>query len=79
LLVAALHDHHVRIEVGYGLEGTIPDVIAGRIIRERIVPAFRENNFEAGISAAVDSLTQRLADPEQTGASTPDATADESA
>ncbi|WP_205995469.1 TPM domain-containing protein [Paraburkholderia sp. Ac-20347] len=79
LLVAALHDHHVRIEVGYGLEGTIPDVIAGRIIRERIVPAFRENNFEAGISAAVDSLTQRLTDPEQTGASTPDATADESA
>lgn len=79
LLVAALHDQHVRIEVGYGLEGTIPDVIAGRIIRERIVPAFRENNFEAGISAAVDSLTQRLTDPEQTGASTPDATADESA
>ncbi|WP_321787696.1 TPM domain-containing protein [Paraburkholderia sp. J94] len=79
LLVAALHDHHVRIEVGYGLEGTVPDVIAGRIIRERIVPAFRDNKFEAGISAAVDSLTQRLTDPVQTGASTPDETADESA
>ncbi|NIE69095.1 TPM domain-containing protein [Burkholderia sp. Ax-1719] len=61
LLVAALHDRHVRIEVGYGLEGTIPDVLAGRIIRERIVPAFKDRNYEAGISAAVDALTQRLA------------------
>ncbi|WP_321958013.1 TPM domain-containing protein [Paraburkholderia bannensis] len=60
LLVAALHDHHVRIEVGYGLESTIPDVVAGRIIHELVVPAFREQNYESGISAAVDELTQKL-------------------
>ncbi|WP_081436669.1 TPM domain-containing protein [Burkholderia lata] len=60
LLVAALNDHTVRIEVGYGLEGTIPDIVAGRIIRERIVPAFRENRIEGGISDAVDALTRQL-------------------
>ncbi|WP_161556553.1 TPM domain-containing protein [Burkholderia pyrrocinia] len=60
LLVAALNDHTVRIEVGYGLEGTIPDIVAGRIIRERIVPAFRENRIEAGISDAVDVLTREM-------------------
>lgn len=60
LLVAALNDHTVRIEVGYGLEGTIPDIVAGRIIRERIVPAFRENRIEAGISDAVDALTRQM-------------------
>ncbi len=60
LLVAALNDHTVRIEVGYGLEGTIPDIVAGRIIRERIVPAFRENHIEAGISDAVDALTRQM-------------------
>lgn len=60
LLVAALNDHTVRIEVGYGLEGTIPDIVAGRIIRERIVPAFRENRIEAGISDAVDALTRNM-------------------
>ncbi|MDR0244192.1 MAG: TPM domain-containing protein [Burkholderia sp.] len=70
LLVAALNDHTVRIEVGYGLEGTIPDIVAGRIIRERIVPAFRENRIEAGISDAVDALMREvapadLATPEQ--------------
>ncbi|KVS57251.1 hypothetical protein WK39_01770 [Burkholderia cepacia] len=60
LLVAALNDHAVRIEVGYGLEGTIPDIVAGRIIRERIVPAFRENRIEAGISDALDALTHEM-------------------
>ncbi|WP_322072288.1 TPM domain-containing protein [Burkholderia cepacia] len=60
LLVAALNDHTVRIEVGYGLEGTIPDIVAGRIIRERIVPAFRENRIEAGISDALDALTHEM-------------------
>ncbi len=60
LLVAALNDHTVRIEVGYGLEGTIPDIVAGRIIRERIVPALRENRIEAGISDALDALTHEM-------------------
>ncbi|WP_396332638.1 TPM domain-containing protein [Burkholderia anthina] len=64
LLVAALNDHTVRIEVGYGLEGAIPDLVAGRIIRERIVPAFREKRIEAGVSDAVDALVREMTPPE---------------
>ncbi|NTX26673.1 TPM domain-containing protein [Burkholderia pyrrocinia] len=60
LLVAALNDHHVRIEVGYGLEGAVPDIAAAEIIRQQIVPAFRARNFEAGLSGAVDALVERL-------------------
>lgn len=38
----------MRIEVGYGLEGAVPDVVAGRIIRERMAPAFREGDYAGG-------------------------------
>ncbi|RKU05063.1 hypothetical protein C7H84_02650 [Burkholderia sp. Nafp2/4-1b] len=68
LLVAALNDRMVRIEVGYGLEGAIPDIVAGRIIRERIVPAFREQRIEAGVSDAVDALVREMT-PQEMGAS----------
>ncbi|OXJ24431.1 hypothetical protein CFB46_27100 [Burkholderia sp. HI2761] len=64
LLVAALNDRTVRIEVGYGLEGAIPDIIAGRIIREQIVPAFRENRIETGVSDAVAALAREMMPPE---------------
>lgn len=56
LVVVAKDDHLMRIEVGYGLEGAIPDVLAGRIIRERVAPAFREGDYAGGIDAAVDAL-----------------------
>ncbi|MBK1819062.1 TPM domain-containing protein [Burkholderia orbicola] len=64
LLVAALNDRTVRIEVGYGLEGAIPDIVAGRIIREQIVPAFRENRIETGVSDAVAALAREMTPPE---------------
>ncbi|WP_185715893.1 YgcG family protein [Burkholderia sp. Bp9004] len=64
LLVAALNDRTVRIEVGYGLEGAIPDIVAGRIIRERIVPAFREKRIEAGVSDTVDALVREMTPPQ---------------
>ncbi|VWB40888.1 lipoprotein [Burkholderia pseudomultivorans] len=75
LLVAALNDRTVRIEVGYGLEGAIPDIVAGRIIRERIVPAFRAQRIEAGVSDAVDALARELMPPQTAAAdsTTPDA------
>ncbi|MFX6160407.1 TPM domain-containing protein, partial [Acinetobacter baumannii] len=47
-------DRRMRIEVGYGLEGAVPDVVAGRLIRERMAPAFREGDYAGGIEAAVD-------------------------
>ncbi len=56
LLLVVLQDRAVRIEVGRGLEGDIPDVKAHRIIDEQIVPRFREGHISEGISAGVDSL-----------------------
>ena len=56
LLVVAKDDHKLRIEVGYGLEGAIPDVTARRIIDEIIVPHFRNGDFAGGISAGVDRI-----------------------
>jgi len=49
LLLIAKNDRAVRIEVGRGLEGAIPDAIAKRIIEEIIIPHFREGRFSAGI------------------------------
>ncbi len=56
LLVVAKNDRSMRIEVGYGLEGAIPDVQAGRIIREQIAPRFASGDFAGGIASGVDSL-----------------------
>jgi len=60
LLLVARQDHRIRIEVGYGLEGAIPDVTAKRIIEEYITPAFRRGEFGQGILAGVDLLGQRI-------------------
>ncbi|GAB4414235.1 MAG: hypothetical protein OHK0039_21840 [Bacteroidia bacterium] len=48
----------VRIEVGYGLEGAIPDILASRIIQERVTPSFREGDYYTGILLGVEGLTQ---------------------
>jgi uncharacterized protein len=63
LVLVAKNDRTMRIEVGYGLEGAIPDVVAGRIIRETMVPAFRTGDFAGGIEGAVNVL-ERLIDGE---------------
>lgn len=56
LLVVAKDDRRLRIEVGYGLEGAVPDLLAGRIIREQITPRFKQGDYAGGIVAGVDSL-----------------------
>lgn len=56
LLVVAKDDHRLRIEVGYGLEGAVPDLLAGRIIREQITPRFKQGDYAGGVTAGVDSL-----------------------
>ncbi|MCC7125235.1 MAG: TPM domain-containing protein [Acidobacteria bacterium] len=55
ILVAPLA-REVRIEVGYGLEGVIPDGLAGQIISEQMIPRFRENDYGGGIEAAATRL-----------------------
>ena len=56
LLLVAKDDRRVRIEVGYGLEGALPDAVANRIIEEDIVPRFRQGDFYGGIAAGVDRI-----------------------
>lgn len=56
ILLVAKDDRALRIEVGYGLEGALPDAIAKRIIAETITPYFRQGDFYTGISAGADAL-----------------------
>ena len=56
ILVVAKDDRRLRIEVGYGLEGAIPDAVAKRVISETITPRFKAGDFYGGISAGVDQL-----------------------
>jgi uncharacterized protein len=56
ILVVAKNDRHLRIEVGYGLEGALTDVTSRRIIDEDITPKFRSGDFAGGITAGVDRM-----------------------
>jgi uncharacterized protein len=56
ILLIAKNDRKLRIEVGYGLEGVLPDAIASRIVREVIVPRFRANDFPGGIEAGLEAI-----------------------
>jgi uncharacterized protein len=58
LLLVAKDDRALRIEVGYGLEGVVPDAVAKRVISEIIVPRFRQGDFYGGIRAGVERLIQ---------------------
>lgn len=60
LLVVFKNDRALRFEVGYGLEGYLPDAVCDQIIRKVIVPRFREGDFSGGISAGVASATEVL-------------------
>jgi uncharacterized protein len=56
ILIVAKNDRRVRIEVGSGLEGAIPDAIANRIITETVTPHFKLGDFDGGVEAGVDQL-----------------------
>ena len=56
LLVVAKNDRHLRIEVGYGLEGALTDVTSKRIIDEVITPKFKAGDFAGGVSAGVNRM-----------------------
>jgi uncharacterized protein len=58
LLLVARDDRKVRIEVGYGLEGVLPDATANRIVDEDIVPRFRNGDYYGGVDAGVDRMMQ---------------------
>jgi uncharacterized protein len=64
ILIVAKDDRRLRIEVGYGLEGAIPDATAKRVISDTITPRFKAGDFYGGVSAGVDQLI-RLVDGEK--------------
>ena len=57
ILLVAKQDRKLRIEVGYGLEGAIPDAYAKRIIAENISPLFKQGDYYAGLNAGVDKIS----------------------
>jgi uncharacterized protein len=61
LLFVAPNDHKVRIEVGQGLEGDLPDLIAHRIIVEAIAPKFRTGDISGGILLGVETIASIVA------------------
>jgi uncharacterized protein len=60
LLVVAPSDHALRIEVGYGLEGDLPDATANTIIQTEIIPHFKRGDMQGGVRAGVDAILAAL-------------------
>ncbi len=60
LLLVSQDDRKVRIEVGYGLEGTLTDIICGSIIRHEIVPRFKEGDFDGGVQAGINAVLMAI-------------------
>ena len=61
LLVVAPNERKVRIEVGYGLEGTLTDALSRDIIEARILPSFKNGNYEAGVQRGTEGILSALA------------------
>jgi uncharacterized protein len=62
LVLVAVQDRRARIEVGYGLEEYITDGFAGDVIRQAMLPAFRQGQYGAGVLAGTTRVIQRIAD-----------------
>ena len=62
LIVVAVEDRKVGIEVGYDLEGFVTDGFAGQTIREAILPAFRQGQYGAGLLAGTTRIINRIAE-----------------
>ncbi len=58
LVLVAIEDRIMKIEVGYGLEGVLPDGLAGQVIRDDFTPRFKENDYSGGIRNGVAHLVE---------------------
>lgn len=76
IIIVAKDDRRMRLEVGYGLEGAVPDAIAKRIVAEQMAPRFREGDLAGGLQLAVAALDKIIRGeplPAPTPAGRPDA------
>ncbi len=64
LLVVAKNSHEVRFTTGGGLEGLLPDGLLGTIIRQEMIPHFKEDNFDSGVLAGIQAVSTILSSPE---------------
>ncbi|MBA4056543.1 MAG: hypothetical protein C0490_17645 [Marivirga sp.] len=60
LLLISINDRQLRIESGYGLEGTLTDALSSRINRNEIAPYFRQGNYDEGVKAGVIAIIQAI-------------------
>lgn len=60
LLLVAVDDHKMRIEVGQGLEGVLTDAQSSRIIRNELAPAFRRGDYDGGIRAGINAIVMAI-------------------
>ena len=60
VLFVFVKERTVRVEVGYGLEGTITDAFSSRVIREQIAPHFQRGDYAAGLNAAADAIMTKI-------------------
>jgi len=61
VILVSKDDHKARIETGYGMEGVLPDVTAKEIIDDRMIPAFKANDYYRGFDNAIDAIIQAAA------------------
>jgi len=60
LFLIAKNDRRMRLEVGYGLEGAVPDALASRIINDYVAPHFKTNDYAGGVNAGVTALVSLI-------------------
>ncbi len=60
LLLVARDDRKVRIEVGRGLEGDLPDITCGSIIRKQVLPRFKEGDYDAGVTDGIQAILSAI-------------------
>lgn len=75
LFLVAMEERRVEVEVGYGLEGVLPDGLVGEILDREVVPRFRAGDFAQGIAGGVAALAARVREAEAGGGATPRAPA----
>jgi uncharacterized protein len=65
VLFVFAQDRKVRVETGYGLEGSITDAFSSRVIREMIAPRFQQNDYAGGLNAAADAIIKKISTGEE--------------